>query len=120
MVSRKPNCKIKNCTTLSIIKGFCSIHYTRFLRHGDPFYCDDQKIKFGKYLPCAYCKKVSYKTKAKIEASATGKFFCSRRCSYKFLEGKFKPLRPMKETSWKVKSSSEGLQRVDRYLISVL
>lgn len=46
------SCKIEKCSKKATHKGFCSMHYARLVRYGDPMVCPKRGENKGKGAPC--------------------------------------------------------------------
>lgn len=93
-------CKLEDCKNISKCLGFCSRHYQRYKKFGDPN-APFRKIgqpKNGQNLPCLKCYQNFYRPLSAIKRGDAK--FCSRECAFLFQKGKQKNIKPIESRRW--------------------
>lgn len=51
--------------------------------------CQYKSFRTGEYMKCTICKKESYKSRASLRHSKSGKYFCSKSCQTKWRNSQY-------------------------------
>lgn len=97
-------CKIETCKNKVLSLYLCSKHYQRFKTYGNPTESDKRKgrPKTKKQFNCSKCNKITYKYNNQIINNKTGRYYCSRKCSYEDALGKIKNVIPLEYRKWRI------------------
>jgi hypothetical protein len=89
-------CVVPKCQNPSLSKGYCSKHYQRFKRWGNPISTAQiGRKKMGQEIQCVRCGKSVYKTQRYLNGKAR---FCSRKCAFEHRRGEIRV--PLIDRHW--------------------
>lgn len=93
-------CKVEGCGKNLLTHNFCSKHYQRYKKYGNPIepYHWLGRPKSGKNFLCETCQKTFYRSPSEIIKSKPR--YCSRFCAFKGMKGQLKNLKPIEESKW--------------------
>ncbi len=89
MVNKGKICSVEGCAKIHYGKGFCSFHYYRWKKYGDPLFIFVQtyedRIKYKSPQPCHICGTIvnplKLENRKRSSYHATGRYYCSEKCS---------------------------------------
>lgn len=84
------HCLIEGCTKKPFSKGYCSKHYQRWKKYGNPIEPPHWlgRPNSGKKFNCLICNKEYYRRPSEIKKGMYK--YCSKECGYKAHKGKLK------------------------------
>jgi hypothetical protein len=98
-------CEVKECDRKSFCKGYCTKHYQKWKKYGNPEYIKDLgRPKSGINFVCKECGNTFYRSPSEIEKAKKHNSeckFCSKKCGYDHSRGKQKKIVPLEEREWK-------------------